>query len=197
MAVTQSIVGPPPVRRGPVPKLADPEFRKRTLELAATGLSRRGVANLLGESQGRLCDWLAKGAAQPDFEPYGSWQREYCAAERAAEAVGAKVQHNMLMHIARKSPQTQTLAEVTWVDRLLATRFPRDHGNASAGTGNARVEAPEPDGEAWWQKHGLVGDQLRAMMRDPPESVAAAMVAEGDAIYERLLAGGWKPKVMR
>lgn len=176
-----------------MPKLSDPGYRKRTLELAATGLSRRGIANLLGESSGRLYDWLAKGAAQPDVEPYGSWQRDFTAAERAAEAIGATIQSQTLASIARKSPQTRTMAEVEWVGRLLATRYPREHGNASAGTGNMRVDNPEPDGAAWWQKHGLQGDQLRALLRDPPESVGAAMLAEGDAIVAWLTANGWKP----
>lgn len=196
MAVSESIVCPPPRRTGPVPKLNDPAYRMRTITLAAQGLSRRGIANALGESSGRLYDWLAKGAAQPDVEPYGSWQREFCAAERAAEVIGTELQSQTLAHIARKTPAQRTLAEIAWVDRLLATRFPRDHGNASAGTGNARVEAPEPDGEAWWAKHGLQSEQLRALLRDPPESVAAALVAEGDAIYARLLASGWKPKAL-
>lgn len=196
--MTQSLVGePPPLRRGKAPKLEDKPFRKRTLELAATGLSRRGVAHLLGmDSTGCLYDWLARGKAQPDVEPYGSWAADYLAAERAAELIGTTIQSAQLAHIARKSPQTRTPAELAFVDRLLATRYPRDHGNASAGTGNARVEAPEPDAEAWWQKHGLVGDQLRALMRDPPESVAAAQIAEMDAIYARALGAGWKPKGM-
>lgn len=196
MPVTQSIVGPPPRRYGPPSKLENPEYRRRTIQYATAGLSRRGIANMLGESSGRLYDWLAKGAANPDVEPYGSWQREFCAAERSAELLGVELQSQTLACIARKAPQNRTLAEIAWVDRLLATRFPRDHGNASAGTGNARVEAPEPDGEAWWAKHGLQSEQLRALLRDPPESVAAALVAEGDAVYARLIAGGWKPPAL-
>lgn len=193
IAVTDSIVGPPPRRKGRVPKLENRAFRDKTIQLATAGMSRRGVANLLGESEGRMHDWLARGAAQPEVEPYGSWQREYCAAERAAEALGVELQSQTLGCISRKSPQTRTMAEIEWVGRLLATRFPKDHGNASAGTGNARVAAPEPDPEAWWQKHGLQSDQLRALLRDPPESVAEALVAEGDAIYARLIEAGWRP----
>lgn len=194
--MTQSIVGPPPSRGGRPAKLSDPKFRALTIRLATQGLSRRGIANSLGESSSTLYEWLAKGAANPDHEPFGSWQREFCAAERAAEVLGTELQGQTLGMISRKSPQTRTLAEIAWVDRLLATRFPRDHGNASAGTGNARVEAPEPDGEAWWRQHGLQGEQLRALLRDPPESVAAALVAEADAIYARLLESGWRPKVL-
>lgn len=161
--------------------------------MAATGMSRRGIANMLGESSGRLYDWLARGAAQPDVEPYGSWQREFCAAERAAELICTTVEGAQLAHIARKSPQTRTMAEVQWVSAKLAARFPREHGNASAGTGQMRVIDPEPDGEAWWQQHGLQSDQLRALLKDPPEAVREAMVAEGDAVYAALIAGGWKP----
>lgn len=148
---------------------------------------------MLGESTGCLNDWLARGRAQPDVEPYGSWCREFLAAERAAEAICTELQSQTVAVIARKPPHMRTLAEISWVDRLLATRYPREHGNASAGTGNARVAEPEPDGEAWWQKNGLQSDQLRALFKDPPDAVALAQLAEGNAIVLRLLRDGWVP----
>lgn len=193
IALTEAIVPPPPRRGGKTPKLEDPHYRAQTIRFATTGLSRRGIANMLGESSGCLYDWLARGKAQPDVEPYGSWCREFLAAERAAELLCTELQSQTVAVIARKPPHMRTMAEIAWVDRLLATRYPREHGNASAGTGQARVVDPEPDGEAWWQQHGLQGDQLRALLKDPPEAVREAMVAEGDAVYAALLAGGWKP----
>lgn len=172
---------PPPhfARKGVVPILERPGVRETTIRLACTGVSRRGIAQTIGVSTDALRGWLARGRAQPEVEPWGSWSVDFTAAERVVELTGAEVQTQNLLRIARKPVEERTQAEIVWVGTLLATRFPAEHGNASAGTGNARVLELEPDAEAWWQKHGLVGDQLRALLRDPPEELARALLLEG------------------
>lgn len=190
-----ALVAPPP-RLGARPLLENHEFRQKLLRMAAAGTSRRGVASCAGMRTAQLTDWLARGIAQPSIEPYASFAVDYLAAERAQEACIAEGISQSVALILRTAPEKRTPWQVDFLRRELATRFPVEHGNAASGTGQLRIVDGEPDPEAWWQKHGLVGDQLRALLRDPPESVAAALVAEGDAVYARLLAGGWKPPAL-
>lgn len=172
------------------------EYRQRMLRLAASGVSRKGVAQSMGIRTQQLNDWLARGIAQPEIEPYASFAVDYLQAERVQEACIAEGISQTVAHILRTVPDKRTPWQVDFLRRELATRFPVEHGSASSGTGQLRVVDAEPDAEAWWQKHGLVGDQLRALIRDPPESVAAALVAEADSVYARLLASGWRPPAL-
>lgn len=197
MPLTGFALVPTPTRPGPKPRLDDIAFRDRLLMMAASGCSRQGVAAQNGMRKQQLTEWLAKGQAQPDLEPWGSFSRAYLAAERLLEPGITQGLAMQVAHVLRKAPDMRTMAEVQFLRQELALRFPVEHGSAGAGTGQMRQVDAEPDPEAWWQKHGLEGDQLRALLRDPPESVAAALVAEADAVYARLLESGWKPKTMR
>jgi hypothetical protein len=164
--------------------------------MAAAGVSRKHVAHAVGLRKQHLEDWLARGKAQPGIEPWASFADAYAEAEALHAAIINGALSVQVAYVVAKKPEARTPFEIQFLRTELATRYPVEHGNAASGTGQLRVVDGEPDPEAWWQKHGLIGDQLRALLRDPPESVAAALVAEGDAVYARLIAGGWKPPAL-
>jgi hypothetical protein len=162
--------------------LENREFRDSLLMLAASGCSRTGVAQRHGMRKQQLSDWLARGLAQADVEPYGSFAKAYLAAERLLEPGLTQGLAMQVAHVLRIDPAKRTPAEVRFLREELAARYPVEHGNAASGTGQLRVVDGEPDPEAWWQRQGLQLDQLRALVRDPPELVAEALRLEG---YER------------
>lgn len=162
--------------------------------MASSGISRRGAAATLGISHTVLYGWLERGRAHPDIEPYGSFAGDYLQAERGLECAAAGT-------IAMVVAQLYAMAkEQRWAElfeagpqlkellHVLAARFPEDWGHTAH-----RKPEQEPDGAAYLERTGMTADQLRAMLRDPPEPVLLAMVAEGDAIYQLLLASGWQP----
>lgn len=193
MALTgYAIVRHPPSRegrRGRVAKIDDPAFRQQAILLAASGASRRRTAAVLGVGSSHLCDWLAKGRAQPELEPWGPFATEYLAAEQMMGTAGDMIESQRMAHLARLPASVLTAADMRWIAEYQERRYPEQRGQS-----NLRVVEPEPDAEAWWAKQGLVGEQLRALFRDPPESVEQALLAEFDAIHARMLALGWRPK---
>jgi hypothetical protein len=65
--------------------------------LASTGISRNGAAQRLGVEPDTLGEWLSRGKALPDVEPWGSFAQDYLQAERGLEeaatsAVALRVQ---------------------------------------------------------------------------------------------------------
>ncbi len=93
------------------PHLWDPLYRSNIISTASTGMSRRGVAQRCGISHGLLHDWLERGRAHPDEEPYASFAVDYLRAERgldqaASTAIALRIQ--ALLEAQR--------AFVEWVD---------------------------------------------------------------------------------
>lgn len=184
------------VRRPPGPwhgsEVDDPAKVNQMCLLAASGMSRSGVAATLGLSGAkRIDEWIARGKAT-GREPWAGFARRYVAAERMHEGACTQIQNQTLGHIARKPVEQRTMAEVQWVDRHLERRFPADHG-AGQGLAQHRQLVPELDLDAWWQRNGLEEEQLGALLREPPESLRVALVREADAIFALMVAGGWKP----
>ena len=85
--------------------------------------------------------------------------------------------------LTEMGPQLKELLNV------LAARYPEDWGVST----HRRPER-DVDGAAWLEREGMTHAQLVAMLSDPPEPVAKALVASGDKVYALLLASGWAPK---
>lgn len=175
-------------RRGRVPLLDDAAFRTRLIALAATGISRRGVANLAGISASTLCDWLARGRAEPR-EPWTSFSNEYCAAERLPESLCTMVQAKYLAHLSKVPASALTPNDLRFVSDYLESQFPEEHGTSV----HHRKPDPEPDGAAWLERETMTREQLTVLLSDPPESIRAALLDAGDTVVANLLAGGWAP----
>ena len=158
---------PRPHRSGPKPVLDDPEIRRTMLNMAAAGASRKAIARRIGINPSRLREWIAKGDAQPDIEPWASFSREFLDAERMLESTITGGQAQQVRFILSKPPKERSPWELDFLGRILAARFPAEHGSAAAGNGQLRVIEQDIDPEAWWAQQGLVGDQLRTMLRDP------------------------------
>jgi len=183
------------VRRKPGARsnLEDPQFRMRALGLASTGISRRGAAMRLGILPGTLCDYLARGKAQPDVEPWGSFATEYLEAERGLEeaastTIGLWVAHKRA--VAEVTPELVERRDILTLERILEKRFPQDRGTSAH-----RLPESDPDGVAWLERHQLTLEQLVELFRKPPEPVLEALVAAADDIFGLLLASGWKAPV--
>jgi len=93
-----------------VPHLEDPVFRSRLVSMASTGMSRRGVA-AAGHAPA-LIEWLSRGRAEPNVEPYGSFARDYLAAERGLECAASGTE---AMRVQLMAEQMQ--AYMQWLDR--------------------------------------------------------------------------------
>jgi hypothetical protein len=89
-------------RRGRVSLLEDSAFRSRLIALAGAGVSRRGAAAQVGVSHARLIEWISRGRAYDRVEPYGSFAREYLAAERMIESIASKVEAMQVQVLARQ-----------------------------------------------------------------------------------------------
>jgi len=160
---------------------------------AASGMSRNGIAAQIGLSKGAtIGEWLARGLAKPDDEPYGEFALKFRQAERLHESMCVDIQSAHLRQIQRKPAYQRTQAEIEWVSRHLARRYPKEHGSGE-GLAPMRELTPEVDLDAWWLSQGLDREQMQALVREPPESLAEALVAEGDAVFALLCARGWAP----
>ena len=177
-------------KRGAKPHLDDPVYRSNLVSLASTGMSRRGVAQVSGASIAALNDWLARGRAQPDEEPYGSFARDFLRAERGLELAASGTIALIVAQLYRlaragdwkaleKSPNLQDLA------RLLASRYPEDWGSSL----HRRPEV-EPSGDAWLERNGMTHAQLVHLLREPPEAIAEALVEAGPEVMALLIAAG-------
>lgn len=153
-------------------------------------MSRRGVANVCDTSITSLNDWLSRGRAHPEEEPYGSFTRDYLRAERGLELAAAGT---IAMVVARLyqlakagdwaaldgSPNLRDLA------RLLSSRYPEDWGSSLH-----RKPEEEPSGDAWLERSGMTHAQLVHMLREPPEAITRALVEAGPEVMALLIAGG-------
>jgi hypothetical protein len=179
-------------KRGSEPYISNPEFRLRAIALATTGISRRGAALRLGIALATLAEYLERGRAMPDEEPWGSFAAEYLAAERGLEeaantTIGLWVQH--LRALAETKPEKIRTYDIETLLKVMASRFPVDHGVSPH-----RSAEPDPSGEQWLERNALTQDQLQEMLRRPPEPIREAMTAAADDVYQLLLESGWKPK---
>jgi hypothetical protein len=186
-------------------ELDDPAFRSRAVSLASTGMSRRGVAQLIGKPRMTLITWLDRGQATPDVEPWGSFAVDYLRAERGLEracssAIALRVQNilerqeahmNYRGKKAENRPPEPPLGEVMWLQRLLIDRYPQDHGAQAL-----REPEKDPDGPGYIERQGLSQAQLRVLVSNPPEEIRGAMFAEAQRIFEMLTEMGFKPPTM-
>jgi hypothetical protein len=87
-------------RTGPYSAIEDPAHRTRCVAAASTGASRRTVAATVGTPEATLRRWINRGEAYPDHEPYGSFSRDYKAAERglAASVAGTAAMRAQLLN---------------------------------------------------------------------------------------------------
>ncbi len=193
-------------RRGKPSHLDDPQVRTKLIALASTGMSRRGVAARAGFGHTNLHDWLERGRANPEEEPWGSFARDYLMAERGIEEAGSQAEAHRVLQILKACeaggfPYTCSqcghqgnkhldIKELEWVGRVKERRFPEDYGTSA----HHRKPEQEPSGEAWHERNGLNHAQLVHMMKKPPEQIAKALVEAADNVYELLLASGWQPK---
>lgn len=178
--------------RPPKSEVHDPDKRARMYLLAAQGMSRRGIAGIMGlTSNTRIAEWIAIGLARGE-DPYAEFAKRFQEAERMHEMTCTGIQAETVQLIAKKPAHMRTLQEVQWIDKHLARRFPRDHGSGEGLAQMRQLEA-DIDLEAWWQKHGLEQEQLQALLREPPETLALALVAEADALFALLCERGWTP----
>lgn len=183
-------------RSGPIPRIEDPSFRSRIIATASTGMSRRGVAAVMGLSSGNLTDMLQRGLAFPDEEPYGSFSRDYLRAERGIELAAQGTKAAMIARLYRLVKEERwELIDIPSALRVLTaevqSRFPQDQGISAH-----RVPEPELTGEEWIERHGLTQAQLGAMIVDPPAPLKEALVSNADSVYALLLASGWTPRAM-
>jgi hypothetical protein len=145
-----------------------------------------------------LLEWLARGRAHPDVEPWGSFATEYRRAERGLEEAAATSIGLWVAHIAaRVNADPDFLhpdkpvgrADIELLNKILERRHPADHG-----TSPHRLVEADPDGSAWLERHQLTQEQLTEMFRKPPEPVQEALVAAADEVYALLCASGWSPE---
>lgn len=153
-------------------------------------MSRNGLSRFCGVPPQSLSDWLSRGQAHPEVEPYGSFSREFLAAERGIEYVATSAIAKHLVWIEQQPPGTLVPTDARWLLDVLDRRYPKDHG-----TGAHRTPEADITGAEWLQKHPLTVDQLRALVRDPPEPLQLALTAELDSVLQAALERGWRPSI--
>lgn len=181
-------------------ELEDPAFRSRCISIAATGMSRRGVAAAVGVDAGTIRNWIGKGKAFPNEEPWGSFAVDYERAERGLEgaAVGTislTVQRLFALSqratngdeeagliLASHGPQLKELMNV------LASRWPKDWGTSKHREPDADFSADE-----YLDSHAMTREQLGAVFADPPEKIKQALQDQAHAVYRILLEAGFDP----
>jgi hypothetical protein len=180
------------VKPGTIPAIEDPAFRSRCISFAATGMSRRGVAAVIGKPVSTLLGWVERGMAYPGEEPYGSFSDAYRRAERGLE--GAAV--GTVALLVRRTFDLAQAGQWEKIDpkmvrdllAVMEARFPEDWG-----ANKHRVPEPEFDAQHWLDAHTMDHEQLAALFTDPPEPIRKALVSSADAVYGILLAGGFNP----
>lgn len=65
--------------------LDDAAFRSQAISVASVAMSRKGAAAMMGVGWRTLYEWLERGKAHPEVEPYGSFAVDYLRAERGFE----------------------------------------------------------------------------------------------------------------
>lgn len=135
-----------------MPHLEDPVFRSRLVSLASTGMSRRGVASA-GHAPA-LIEWLSRGRAEPHIEPWGSFARDYLAAERGLELAASGTEAVRVQVMAE-----QMQAYMRWLDRgpapvkpmAPATKKPGKKASAEEKASYAAEQAVYRAAHASWQ----------------------------------------------
>lgn len=181
-------------KKGAPCKLDDERFRAALVYSAAQGMSRRGTAASAGLSVTTLKNWLARGRAHPDIEPYGSFAVEYLRAERILEGVCASAMTREAQRIQAKAAAGFELrdSERTWLNSTQAQRYPKEWG-ISANSG--RVVDDEPDADGYLQETQLTDHQLDTMLQEPPEEIINALHRNAESIVRQLVERGWRPPV--
>lgn len=181
-------------------ELEDPAFRSRCISIAATGMSRRGVAAAVGVDAGTIRNWIGKGKAFPGEEPWGSFAVDYERAERGLEgaAVGTiSLTAQRLFSLAQRAANGDEDAGLTLASHgtqmkelvsLLSARFPKDWGTSKHRESEADFSADE-----YLDAHAMTREQLGAVFADPPEAIRLALVDQAHAVYRILLEAGFDP----
>lgn len=163
-------------------------------------MSRRGVAAAVGVDAGTIRNWIGKGKAYPDEEPWGSFAVDYERAERGLEgaAVGTiSLTVQRLFSLAQRAtngdeeaglilashgPQMKELLNV------LSARFPKDWGTSKHRESEADFSADE-----YLDAHAMTREQLGAVFADPPEKIRQALADQAPAVYRILVEAGFDP----
>lgn len=174
-------------------KLDDPLLRERLLILAGKGVSRRGVARIEGLSRSTLKEWLDRGEAKPEIEPWGSFAKHYLASERSIEESGSVI---ISTEMRRLQALVENLKDISdqdraWVSKTLAQKFPAEWGTTQ---NSGRELDEEPDGDGYMQSTGLAHHELADMFKFPAEELQEAMLTSANSIVEFLVDNGWRPK---
>lgn len=187
-----ALTKPRKVRMGASSRLDDPKFVNKLLMAAASGMSRRGVAAAVGIPHDQLFRWLGRGRAAPDDDRYGAFEQQFTAAERVPEAAAANALSREVQRINKCALRDEELKhhERVFLQGYLAQKYPGEWG---VGSASGRALDAEPDGAAYLQEKGLQDHQLREMIREPPEDIAAALLSEADSVVLRLVEAGWRP----
>jgi hypothetical protein len=174
-------------------------------------MSRRGVCRRAQCSPSTLIDYLERGEAYPDEEPYGSFAREYQDAERVIEHMGCDVETMRIqwMHEQQRramewrpvvdpdtgveypdqsAPEPPGARDFEWLLRLKQQRYPLDHGSHAL-----RAPEADPNGDSWLERTGATHAQLVHAFREPPEEIRLALVEAAPEVYALLVAAGFTP----
>lgn len=163
-------------------------------------MSRRGVAAACGVDPKTIREWIGKGKAFPDQEPWGSFAVDYERAERGLEgaAVGTislTVQRLFrLAQAAEKGDEAAALAlaengpQLKELLNVVASRWPKDWG-----TGKHREPEADFSGDEYLDAHAMTREQLGAVFADPPEQIKLALQDQAPAVYRILLEAGFDP----
>lgn len=166
-------------------------------------MSRRGVAAACGVDPKTIREWIGRGKAYPDQEPWGSFAVDYERAERGLEgaAVGTislVVQH--LFKLAQRAAEGDIMAakalskhgNLKELLNVLQARWPKDWG-----AGKHREPEADFSGTEFLDAHAMDREQLGAVFADPPELIRLAMQDQAHAVYRVLLEAGFDPNAPR
>lgn len=163
-------------------------------------MSRRGVAAAVGVDPGTIRNWIGRGKAYPNEQPWGSFAVDYERAERGLEgaAVGAiSLTVQRLYKLAMRADQGDEAAELALAEQgpqlkellnVLAARFPKDWGTS-------KHREPEHDFSASEYLDATAMDraQLAALFSDPPDEMRGALQDVAHKVFAILVEGGFDP----
>ena len=201
MASKQQLAPLPPKGRpwegkrkpGPIPRLNDERLRAGLLKYAAAGMKIAAVAEINGVGPDMLRAWLARGRAEPDIEPWGSFAQDYGRATRIKDAYGAQTTTMYLakVHSMAEHPRCTPADLAPHMGRVLEimqAMSPKDWGSSKH-----RVEHDLPTGDEYLSNLALSVGQICGILRDPPDEMSIALLTEGDTVVCGMLESGWVP----
>jgi len=163
-------------------------------------MSRRGVAAAVGVDPKTIREWIGRGKAYPDQEPWGSFAVDYERAERGLEGavvgtISLTVQR--LFKLAQRASEGDEAAALALAENgpqlkellnVVAARWPKDWGLS-------KHREPEADfsGDEWLDANAMTREQLGAVFADPPEQIKRALQDQAPAVYRILLEAGFDP----